>query len=62
VRVTKPLRTIVDLLVDGHAPTKYIKEALEEALDQNLILPGEIADANLTEEERKLFDKLRSAA
>ena len=63
VRVTKPLKTIVDLLVDGHTPSKYIKEALGEALDQNLILSGEIADANMTEEERKLFeDLMRKAA
>ncbi|MGH9553109.1 MAG: type IV toxin-antitoxin system AbiEi family antitoxin domain-containing protein [Terriglobales bacterium] len=58
VPVTKPLKTIVDLLIDGHTPRKYIEEALEEALDQNLILKGEIADANLTEQERTLFEDL----
>jgi hypothetical protein len=58
VKVTKPLRTIVDLLIDGHAPRKYIKEALDEALDRSLILPGDIANAKLTEEERELFEKL----
>lgn len=58
VPVTKPLRTIVDLLVDGQTPSKYIIEALEEARDQNLILNGEIADANLTEDERELLEAL----
>lgn len=58
VPVTKPLRTIVDLLVDGQTPSKYIIEALEEARDQNLILNGEIADANLTEDERVLLEAL----
>lgn len=62
VPVTKPLRTIIDLLIDGLTPTKYMIEALEEALEQNLILPDEIAAANLTEEERQLFDNLMRKA
>jgi hypothetical protein len=58
VHVTKPIRTIVDLLNDGHAPRKYIEEALTEALQRDLILPKEIEKATLTRDERKLFDEL----
>lgn len=59
VRVTKPIRTIVDLLAEGHAPKKYIEEALAQALEQNLILSGDFAAAKLTNEERKLLEELR---
>lgn len=56
VPVTKPLRTIVDLLVAEQVPRKYLKEAILESLDQQLILPVEIPKAKLTVKERQLFE------
>lgn len=56
VPVTKPLRMMVDLLIDEQVPRKYLKEALLEALDQKLILKGEIPKAKLNPKERELFE------
>jgi hypothetical protein len=57
VPVTKPLRTIVDLLVAEQIPRKYLKEAILEALDQELFLPGEIQKAKLSAKERQLLER-----
>jgi hypothetical protein len=53
VKVTRPLKTIVDLLRDGGVPRKYLEEAVAQALDQQIILPGQIAKANLNADERR---------
>jgi hypothetical protein len=58
VPVTKPLRTIIDLLVNEQIPRKYLREAIAEAMDQKLILPGEIAKAKISQKERTLLEKL----
>lgn len=63
VRVTTPLRTIVDVLVDEQVPVKYIEEALSEALARKLILAGDISGAKLNQvEHERLEELLRKAA
>jgi predicted transcriptional regulator of viral defense system len=45
VRVTKPMRTILDLLERGDVPLATLRQALREGLRQGLIRRSEIADA-----------------
>jgi hypothetical protein len=45
VRVTKPMRTILDLLEDGQVPPAILRQALHEGLRRGLIRRSEIAEA-----------------
>src|SRR6266849_1980656 len=45
VRVTKPLRTMLDLLEGGEVPPATLREALREGLRRGLIRRTEIAEA-----------------
>jgi predicted transcriptional regulator of viral defense system len=45
VRVTNPMRTILDLLASGEVPLVTVRQAVREALRQGLIRRGEIAEA-----------------
>jgi len=45
VRVTKPMRTILDLLAGGEVPLATIRQALREGLRRGLIRRSEIAEA-----------------
>jgi len=45
VRVTKPMRTIVDLLESGDVPPATLRQALREGLRRGLIRRSEIAEA-----------------
>lgn len=45
VRVTKPMRTIVDLLEGGEVPFATLRQALREGLRRGLIRRSEIAEA-----------------
>src|ERR1700722_19100445 len=45
VRVTKPMRTILDLLERGEVPLATLRQALREGLRRGLIPRSEIADA-----------------
>ena len=45
VRVTKPMRTIVDLLIDGEVPLDTLRQAVREGLRRGAIRRSEIADA-----------------
>jgi hypothetical protein len=58
VRVTKPLITIICLLRDGGVPKKYLEEALVQAVEQQIILPIEIANADVTKQERNAIKSL----
>src|ERR1700693_1297872 len=44
VRVTKPMRTILDLLEGGEMPTATLRKVLREALRRGLIRRSEIAE------------------
>jgi hypothetical protein len=45
VRVTKPMRTILDLLEGGEIPPATLRQALLEGLRRGLIRRSEIAEA-----------------
>ena len=45
VRVTKPMRTILDLLEGGEVPSAILRQALREGLRRGLIRRSEIAEA-----------------
>jgi predicted transcriptional regulator of viral defense system len=45
VRVTKPMRTILDLLAQGEMPVALLRQALREGLRRGIIRRGEIAEA-----------------
>ena len=42
VRVTRPLRTIVDLVASGHVDRSHLKQAVDEAIRRGLIAKPEI--------------------
>jgi predicted transcriptional regulator of viral defense system len=45
VRVTKPMRTILDLLAQGEAPLGVLRQAVREGLSRGVIRRSEIAEA-----------------
>jgi hypothetical protein len=45
VRVTKPMRTILDLLEQEEMPIALLRQALQEGLRRGIIRRGEIAEA-----------------
>jgi len=51
VRITRPLRTILDLLFGGNVPASTLRNALREGLQRGLIRRSEISGA-----EQKLRD------
>ena len=53
VRVTKPMRTILDLLAQGEMPVALLRQALQEGLGRGMIRRGEIAEARKRIRERK---------
>ena len=62
VRVTRPMRTILDLLEGGEVPTATLRQALREGLRRGLIRRSEIAEARKRladcKQLRKLFQKV----
>jgi predicted transcriptional regulator of viral defense system len=50
-RVTKPLRTIVDLLDWGRLDLRHLKDALSQAFDRYQILPEDIRQLTLSHEQ-----------
>ncbi|HWO33992.1 MAG TPA: hypothetical protein VNO32_34785, partial [Candidatus Acidoferrum sp.] len=45
VRVTKPMRTILDLLEGGEVPSATLRQAVRDGLRRGLIRRSEIAEA-----------------
>jgi predicted transcriptional regulator of viral defense system len=62
VRVTKPMRTILDLLECGEVPPATLRQALREGLRRGLIRRSEIAEARRhlagSKHLRKFFQKV----
>jgi predicted transcriptional regulator of viral defense system len=62
VRVTKPMRTILDLLEGGDVPPAALRQALREGLRRGLIRRSEIAEARKhlagSKQLRILFQKV----
>jgi hypothetical protein len=57
-RVTKPLRTIVDLLLSNHVERIHIVDAINDAFRQTLITFNDIKKAKLNPHERELLTGL----
>jgi len=53
VRVTKPMRTILDLLAQGEMPVALLRQAPREGLRRGIIRRGEIAEARKRISESK---------
>ncbi len=62
VRVTRPVRTILDLLTDGEVPLATLRRALREGLRRGLIRRSEIAEVRKhladSKQLRILFQKV----
>lgn len=58
--VTKPLRTIVDLLDWGQLELRHLKDALNQAFERYLILPEDISQLELTQHQSQSFKLLLS--
>ena len=62
VRVTKPIRTILDLLTGGEVPLATLQQALREGLRRGVIRKSEIAEARKrlvdSKELRTLFQRV----
>jgi predicted transcriptional regulator of viral defense system len=53
VRVTRPMRTILDVLADGEVPLAILRQAVREGLRRGLIRRSEIAEARKHLADRK---------
>lgn len=63
VRVTRPLRTIVDVLHQGSVPTPTLRNALRDGLERGLIRQSEISGAQQNfRDDKKIVQLLRTAA
>ena len=62
VQVTKPMRTILDLLEGGEVPPATLRQALRDGLRRGLIRRSEIAEARKhladSNQLRNLFQKV----
>jgi hypothetical protein len=62
VRVTKPMRTILDLLAGGAVPSATLRQAVREGLRRGLIRRSEIAEARKrladSKQLRNLFQRV----
>lgn len=63
VRVTRPLRTILDLLCAGNVPVSILRSALREGLRLGLIRRSEVSTIQQKlRDDKKTFQFLRNAA
>lgn len=62
-RLTRPLRTILDLISAGEVEQTFIRQALRQALDRGLVTRSQIRSAPITGQTRKIVaDVLRQVA
>lgn len=55
VRVTTPLKTLLDLLVSAHIPKHHIFEAMQQCIEQGIIHRNDIIEADLSKHERTVL-------
>lgn len=53
--LTRPLRTVLDVIQAGTVEPRFIRQAIQQALDRGLIAPHQIEDRDLVGEEREMF-------
>ena len=62
-KLTRPLRTILDLIEAGTVERTFIHQALRQAVDRGLITRQQLRHAPMSEAARKIaVDALRRAA
>jgi predicted transcriptional regulator of viral defense system len=62
-KLTRPLRTILDLIEAGTVERRFIRQALRQALDRGLITRQQIRNNRMNERARKIVEEaLRRAA
>jgi predicted transcriptional regulator of viral defense system len=62
-KITRPLRTILDLIESGEVERNFIRQALTQAVDRGMITRQQIRNAQLAEPTRKVIEAiLRKAA
>jgi predicted transcriptional regulator of viral defense system len=59
-RVTRPLRTIIDLLQSGEIPRETLVQALKEALSRGLITRNQMRSLPLDSNERRWVEELQA--
>jgi len=61
-RFTRPLRTILDLIEEGTAERRFVRQALKQALNRGLITHHQVQDRHLSGEARKIFEEVMRRA
>ncbi len=61
-RFTRPLRTILDLIEEGTAERRFVRQALNQALNRGLITHHQVQDRHLSGEARKMFEEVMRRA
>src|ERR1019366_8093552 len=62
LRFTRPLRTILDLIDEGTAERRFIRQALKQALNRGLITHHQIQDRHIGGQAQKMFDEITRQA
>jgi predicted transcriptional regulator of viral defense system len=58
IRVTAPLRTLIDVMVDGDLAPELETQAMREALGRGLILPRQIEHATVSTRARQRINRI----
>ena len=61
-RFTRPLRTILDLIEEGTAERRFVRQALKQALNRGLITHHQVQDRHLSVEARKILEEVMRRA
>jgi predicted transcriptional regulator of viral defense system len=61
-QVTRPLRTILDVVEDGTVERAFVRQAIRQAFDRGLITRSDLRKANLSDPAKKLFSEVRGRA
>ena len=61
-KITRPLRTILDLIESGEVERNFIRQALTQAVDRGMITRQQIRNAQLTEPTRKVIEAILGEA
>jgi predicted transcriptional regulator of viral defense system len=57
-KLTRPLKTILDLIEAGTVERRFIRQALRQALDRGLVTRHQIRDTRLSEPARRLIEEV----
>lgn len=57
VLVTKPLRTLIDLIVTSRTSLEFVEQAFHEALSRGLLIKRDLSSGEVPAEAKKIFDE-----